>query len=127
MRMLFRLIFPVITATALVSSAGAAVSQSHNAVFVLKMSGDRGWEVECELNRFDDEPLSIRKNGRGDIETVATRGVSSGSCDYRVPEDKGELKIIFTNDGNPDQCPFEREYDQCVGRFPAGSEGSFEF
>ncbi|RFB04095.1 hypothetical protein [Parvularcula marina] len=109
-----------------VFTTSAASASADNAIFVLKLSGDRGWSVECEIERHEDDPLTIRKKGRGDIETISTRGVSGGSCSYAAPGN-GELKIIFSNDGQPDQCPFEVEYDQCVGRFSNGSKGSFDF
>ncbi|MEL6365210.1 MAG: hypothetical protein AAFR11_10275 [Pseudomonadota bacterium] len=107
--------------------ATAASAQDANRLLEIRISGDRGWVVSCTLDRGDDAPVEATRRGRGDIETIAARGVLSGSCDYSGPTGSGDMKIVFTDENFPEKCPFRQEAGRCVGRFGADETGTFSF
>lgn len=118
----------VIAIASLVGTAFAnpAAAQSMNGLVIIKVSGDRGWKVECTFERPDDSPVKKRARGNGDVKTFAVRGASGGECVYTGPR-RGVMQVRFTDENNKEKCPFSWVADQCVGQFEAGAEGSFKF
>ena len=121
-----RALAPTGVMVALGAALASANAQSMNGLLVLKMSGARGWTIECAFERQDDDPISKRAVGRGDVETFAVSNAIGGSCDYAGPR-RGSLQIRFRDENFPEKCPFTVRNGECLGRFAAGAEGSFSF
>ncbi|MEL6360889.1 MAG: hypothetical protein AAFR21_07365 [Pseudomonadota bacterium] len=100
---------------------------SVNKLVVIKMSGDRGWSVDCTFQREGDDPIEKSARGRGRVVTFAVEKVTGGSCDYVGPSRRGELKISFTDENRPSYCPLAQEAGLCVTRAGVGETGSFDF
>ena len=116
----------ILSAAALFSLQAAPASAVQNGLLILKMSGSRGWTISCEFDREDDTAIKKSARGRGDVETFAVRDVTGGRCEYEGPR-RGELRIRFDDENNPDACPLTKVAGECIRLVSAGRSGEFSF
>lgn len=113
---------------AIVCAMTATAADASGHLVALELSGGRGWEMVCTFTRSEGESRELRRAGRGDVETIALRDVTGGSCNYSVPADARDgLKVVYRLDKDlPASCPFTVRYGQCVATFAPGAQGEFD-
>ncbi|ESZ89428.1 hypothetical protein [Congregibacter litoralis] len=95
-------------------------------LFVLEGSGGRGWEINCDLDREDKEPMSKLLLGRGKVATMALTKVVGGTCSFKTGP-REPLKITFSDSNFPEKCPFEGAAGKCSRTINPNETGTFRF
>lgn len=114
------------SAIAIIGLASAPAPAAENGLLILKMSGSRGWTISCVFEREDGTSIEKSARGRGDVETFALRNVESDRCEYVGPR-RGELRIRFEDENNPDSCPLTLVSGECIRIVGDGRSGGFSF
>lgn len=94
---------------------------------VLEMSGERSWEVSCQVEQGDGDVIRGRERGRGlrHAGRIMVSEAAGGTCSYNVPE-RGELRLTMRVAHTTFDCPFEiTDGGFCRVTLPAGASGSF--
>lgn len=115
-------------AAALVTAALSAPAMARNpGEFVLKASGDFGWDVVCELDLKEGQSTRRTMRGRGTMSSgsIAVENVIGGSCSYDLGN-RAEVKMNLES-AEVFECPFPgAEGDLCAARITGPVEGSFD-
>ncbi|MEL6258899.1 MAG: hypothetical protein AAFQ67_07580 [Pseudomonadota bacterium] len=89
---------------------------------IIRLSGDRGWKIECELEKEGGGALEPRARGRGRSSTgsIVGRNVVGGAC--AAEAGRGDLRLTIVDEMGHFVCPFGEPTDDglCIGRVGEG-------